>query len=497
MSLSEIEFAFFLPVVLAGYWLLPRRAAWQNGWLVAASYLFYATWHWKLLGLLVASTLVDFAVGRYLGATTPPAGATTDRRAARRRHLALALSLAVNLGALGFFKYEAFFAESLNTLLSSLGVPAPLPVLRLVLPLGLSFYTLQKLGYVIDVHDGRLPACRSLVTFAAFSSFFPQLTAGPISRGRQLLPQLERPREPSPAMLAGGAATFLLGFTLKAFVADSLVTTIVDPVFASPGTFSAATHWGALLAYALQVFSDFCGYSLLAIGAGRFFGIELPVNFNLPFLSTSVMEFWRRWHITLNTWLFDYIYGPLVTSKGWWRNRLDLGFLLVFLLSGLWHGARWTFIVWGLIHGLALVAHRRWDEFYRGLCRRDRAWVARRRAPAYLAAAWLLTQGVFVLALVPFRAPSLDATLRFAGGLARGGERTLDLGGVQGVLTLALCAGILAAYHFLGGLDVGRRAWSRFLALPAPVRGVAYGLAVALLALVTPLAGGQFIYAQF
>jgi alginate O-acetyltransferase complex protein AlgI len=494
VTLSEIEFAFFLPLVLLVHWLLPRRAGVQNAWLVAASCLFYATWSVPLLGLLLGSTVVDWAVARALGRRPPRDD--LDARTARERRALLATSLAVNLAALAFFKYEGFFAESLNALLARGGLPASLPVLRLVLPLGISFYTLQKLGYVLDVHDGRLPACRSLLTFTAFTTFFPQLTAGPISRGRQLLPQLEAPRRLAPDLVAAGAATFMLGFALKAFAADTLGLEVVDPVFARPGAYTAAAHWAALVGYALQVFADFCGYSLLAIGTARLLGLELPANFNFPFVSRSVMEFWRRWHITLNTWLFDYIYGPLVTSKGWWRNRLDLGFLAVFLISGLWHGPQWTFVLWGAIHGVALVVHRHWDEFYRGLCRKDRAWVQRRKRPAYAAVAWGLTQGVFVLSLVPFRAPSIGEAARFARGLVAGGPESLAPG-LPALLTVGLAVALLVVHHLVGGVPALAGAWTRFQALPAPLRGAAYGVAAALLALFTPIAGGQFIYAQF
>ena len=315
MSLTEDEFFYFLPFAFLAHWLLPRRAGFQNGLLLIASYLFYASWNPRVLLLLLAATAVDYAVTAYLDRhpsidDVAPGAA----RRARQRRLALVASLTFNLGALGYFKYAGFFAESFNQLMTDFGLPTALPVLNLVLPLGISFYTLQKLGYVIDVYYGRIAACRSPLTFATFVAFFPQITAGPISRGAQLLPQLAAARQLDPALIAAGAGTFFLGFILKALAADSLQI-LVDPVFLRPGAYGAGAHWIALVAYAAQVFSDFAGYSLLAIGCARLFGLELPVNFNYPFLATSLTDFWRRWHITLNTWLFDYelqaLLGPV------------------------------------------------------------------------------------------------------------------------------------------------------------------------------------------
>lgn len=390
MSLAEVEFAFFFPAVFLVYWLLPRRATWQNAVLLAASYLFYASWNPRLLPLLALSTAVDYWVARYLGRELRPGDAAAKPGHEHGRSAALGLSLACNLGVLGYFKYAGFFAESLNALLTAIGLPGSLPVLRLALPIGISFYTVQKIGYVLDVYYGRLEPCRSGLSFATFVAFFPQLLAGPITRGGPMLPQFSAPRRLTPEAVSSGAATFLIGLVLKAYVADLLARELVDPVFAAPGEYARGAHWAALLGYAAQVFGDFAGYSLMAIGVGRLLGFELPRNFNYPFLSTSLPEFWQRWHITLNTWLFDYLYGPLVTSRSFLRGRLDLCFLLVFGVSGLWHGATWSFVLWGVWHGLGLAAHRRWDEFYRGLCRKDRAYVALRRSTGYAAGAWLL-----------------------------------------------------------------------------------------------------------
>ena len=480
MSFVEVEFAFFFPALLVLYWLVPRRAAVQNMLLLAASYLFYATWDWKLLSLLVAGTLIDYVVGRRLEAGSPG-----------QRRTALAISLSFSLGALVFFKYEDFFAAQANALLQALGIGPAVPLLHLALPLGISFYTLQRVGYILDVYWQRQAASRSLLQFATFCAFFPQVTAGPISRARELLPQLEKARTMEARQWADGALAFLAGFALKAWAAANLGT-IVDPVFAEPAKYTVSSHWAAVVGYALQVFSDFAGYSLMAIGVARLLGIELPVNFNAPFLSKSLPEFWRRWHISLNRWLFDYIFTPLTTSTGWFRGRYDLALLLTFAASGLWHGANWTFVAWGVCHGIGMVVHRNWDEYYKSLCRRDRSYVALRQGRVYGVASLLLTVGFFVVTLVPFRAADMTTAIAFAQGLfASAGTEHVRIGGSI----------LLAVAFILGAHLVSLNPWSklrdRFLALPSAVRGVAYGLAIAFLFVFTPIGSGTFIYQQF
>jgi D-alanyl-lipoteichoic acid acyltransferase DltB (MBOAT superfamily) len=369
--------------------------------------------------------------------------------------------------------------------------------LRVALPLGLSYVTLQKLAYVIDVYYRRIPACRSALTFATFVSFFPQLIAGPIPRARQLLPQYEVARRLTPELAARGAAVFLLGYAMKAFGASWLGPNVVDPVFASSAHFDRASHAFALFGYAAQVFFDFAGYSLLAIGTGRLLGLELPENFRHPFLSRSLPEFWQRWHITLNTWLFDYIYSPLATGRSWMRGRYEIAFVIVFLASGLWHGARWTFVLWGLLHGLGLVLHYRWDLFYKSLCRKDRTWVARRRSLPYTLVGWAVTQAFFLFSLLPFRAPSIGEAVSFLREMVEApGPGSLRLHTVNDKIALLLIVSFFAAYH-LAALGPGRRIMGAFFALPAPVRGVAYGAAVVLLALFVPVGVGTFIYANF
>jgi alginate O-acetyltransferase complex protein AlgI len=489
VTFTSVEFLFFFPLVFGVYWLLPRRAAWQNGWLLLVGYAFYGAWHPGMIPLLAATTLVDYGVGRFLGAAP-----RTDER---RRRFALWFSIAWNVGLLVYFKYLGFLTASLDALLTRLGLPGSLPLLQIALPMGISYFTLQKLSYVIDVYDGRLPACTSLPRFATAVAFFPHMVAGPVTRPAALLPQLEVARRLAPADVSTGALLFLFGFLEKACIADGFATTLVDPVFARPGVFTAAAHWAAAFGYAIQVFCDFAGYSLMAMGVARGFGLHLPLNFDKPFLSTNLNEFWRRWHISLNTWIFEYIYTPLTTGQGFFRGRLDAGFLLVFLVSGLWHGASWGFVAWGLMHGLGLVLVRRYDEFYRGLCRKDRKWVARRRTRGYKLAAWALTTGFFVLSLVPFRAGGGEALLAFLGGLLPGsGREPLVLGVFTLATTVAVGVGVVVVEHLLG-LPRLAPLVGRFFALPAPVRGLVYGAVLIYLGIFVPQTRGLFIYAQF
>ncbi len=464
MILSEVEFAFFFPVILGLYWILPRRAGWQNLLLLVASYLFYATWNLALLPLFIGSTILDYAVGIHLG-----------REGARHRRLAFAIGVASNLGTLVYFKYAGFF---------------DLPV-TIALPLGLSFYTMSRVGYLIDVYTGRVEAERSFLTFATFVAFFPQLIAGPIGRAGTLMPQYAAPRRPEPAMWGRGASALLLGVVLKCLIADNLAIHVVNPVWQDAAAYSAVAHWAALFGYGAQVFADFAGYSLLAIGAGRMLGIELPPNFDWPFLSTSLPEVWRRWHMSLNNWLFDYVYGPLTMGDSFLRGRLDLGFIVVFLLSGVWHGAAGTFVLWGLLHGLGLVVHRRYDVMYRGLCRKDRVWVKRRKSRPYKLAGWVATQLFFFLTLIPFRSASLGDAWSYTKGLFSGGGEPFVRPGMIPMLAIAVLVGL----HLLEAF--GERVKTAFLALPAPVRGVCYGLVIVFLMLGMPIGAGAFIYAQF
>jgi alginate O-acetyltransferase complex protein AlgI len=486
MIFANIEFTYFVAAILAAYWLLPRRAPIQNAWLLGASYLFYVSWDFRLISLVIAGTLLDFYVTRRVS--------RSGTSAAVRKYL-LAASLSWNLGALGFFKYEGFFADSLNALALQFGLPDILPHLRFALPLGISFYTLQRLSYVLDVYWGRQHACTSILQFALFSCYFPQITAGPISRGGELLPQLALPRYASPGMFRKAGMEILVGFALKAWASELIGSFLVDPVYAAPGTMNPIAHLAALVGYPLQVFADFAGYSLIAIGISRLFGVELPINFNFPFLSKSLPELWRRWHITLNRWLFDYIFTPVTTSRGWMRGRFNVALMLTFLGSGIWHGANWTYVAWGLMHGTGMVVHWTWDEFFRRLCRADRRWVQVRTGALYGFVAWSLTIGFFVVSLVLFRASSLSDAWSFARGLIGAGNGWHTPSRID-ELNVALACLFIAAYHF-AGTKRGTEAVMWFGRLPSPIRAATYAVAIAFLLVFCPVSPGTFIYQQF
>ena len=347
MQFNSFLFAGFFVAVFAAYWLLPRR--FQNPLLLVASYLFYGSWDWRFLSLIWVSTLVDFTIARRMEGT--------DDDGARRR--LLLASIGVNLGILGVFKYAGFFVDSFSALVEGLGLQANPVFLSIVLPVGISFYTFQTLGYSIDVYRRQIPAERNLLTFALYVAYFPQLVAGPIERAKRLLPQMRVARTRLEAeALRSGSLLILLGLVKKVVIADTMAP-IANQAFANAG----AASWLELLlgvyAFSLQIYGDFSGYSSIARGASRLLGIELMVNFRQPYLSTNITDFWRTWHISLSTWLRDYLYIPLGGNRGTslatYRNLM-----LTMLLGGLWHGASWTFVVWGGLHGLYLAAHRRW-----------------------------------------------------------------------------------------------------------------------------------------
>jgi len=485
VSLAAVEFAFFFPAVFLLYWLAPRHRAVQNGVLLLASIVFFASWSLRFIPLLVALVVIDFLAAQYLEAAAEGDASRTGRR------LVCWLAIGTNVGALLVLKYEGFFASSVNSALEHLGVPVLLPVLRFLAPVGLSFYTLAKIGYLIDVYYGRMRASRSLLDYALFVTFFPQQLAGPISQAREVLPQLAAPRRPQPEAWASGGLLVLLGFFAKAYLAP-LFARVVDPVFASPGTYDALSHWVSLAGYAGQVFCDFGGYSAMALGVGKLLGIELPCNFRYPFLARNLLEFWRNWHISLTNWLFEYLFVPMTTGGGWLKRHAAVALVIVFIASGLWHGATWPFVFWGLIQGLGLAVHYWWDEGYKQLCRRDRRWVQRRRTRAYGVIAWGITQTFFVASMLPFRAPTWTVIGRFAPGLIHGGAERLPL-----LAPHLLLAVVLVALYHLTALPRGAGAWRRLLALPAPARGVAYGLVIVFLLLFAAPTDGAFIYAQF
>lgn len=378
MTFTQAEFVVFVALVLAVAWSLRWRVG-RNGWLLLASYYFYAYWDYRFCGLLLISTVVDFVVARKLA----------DTSSSIKRQAWLCLSVAVNLGMLGFFKYFNFFIESARPIVESLGMRAT--TLDIILPVGISFFTFQTLSYTIDVYRGKLRPTDRWMDFALYVAFFPQLVAGPIVRASNLLPQLAELPTFSRRRFYGGFQQLLRGAVKKVLIADRLGET-VDVVFGGGDLYSSVTVWIAVVAYTGQIYYDFSGYSDMAIGVAKMLGYRFPVNFRHPYLATSMRDFWRRWHITLSTWLRDYLYIPLGGSRRS-SSRTNANLMITMSLGGLWHGASVTFLLWGVWHGFALIA--------------DRIKVV--KMPRLLA--WLMTMLVVCMGWVLFRSPDFDSAI--------------------------------------------------------------------------------------
>ncbi len=390
MSFASGNFLLFYLVLQVVYWVLPIARV-RKSLLLVASYYFYMSWDVEFAGLIAVSTLVDYSVGLVLGSTA----------ASKKRKAALCVSLAVNLGLLAYFKYAGFFVESMRELLSSLGVAVQPMELEIVLPVGISFYTFQTLSYTIDVYRGKLKPTRDLPDFALFVAFFPQLVAGPIVRASEFLPQLSVAQRLQWSRQFAAWQRILIGLAKKIVLADSFAL-VANQVFSEPEAYGFVGTWCGVLAFALQIYCDFSAYSDIAIGAAASFGYQLPENFRYPYLAGSIREFWRRWHISLSTWLRDYLYISLGGNR---RGGLQAtrNLMITMFLGGLWHGAAWTFVVWGIFHGSLLAIHRVWSARFGEMTR------------------WLgvpMTFGVVCMGWVLFRAETFgDAGVVFEGML--------------------------------------------------------------------------------
>ena len=340
MLFNSLPFAVFLPIVFAVYWALRNSLRSQNVMLLVASYIFYGWWDARFLSLIVASTVVDYLLGQYLAVATN----------ALKRKLLLTASMIFNLGLLGVFKYYNFFMENFMEIAYSVGLHTNPILLKIALPVGISFYTFQTMSYTIDIYRKQLEPTKDFIAFAAFVGYFPQLVAGPIERASNLLPQMSKRRYFDYQKAVDGMRQTLWGFFKKVVIADA-VAPLVDQAFGDPNGFSAiALITGALL-FSIQIYCDFSGYSDIAIGISKLFGIDLMQNFRTPYFSRDIAEFWRRWHISLSTWFRDYLYIPLGGSRGSTALKVRNTFA-IFIVSGFWHGANWTFIIWGLINAL-------------------------------------------------------------------------------------------------------------------------------------------------
>ena len=346
MLFNSIDFAIFLPLVFGAFWLLPNRSGWQNSTLLLASLVFYGWWDYRFLSLILFSTIVDFTIGQQIHRTN----------AQGKRKMLLGISLFTNLSLLGFFKYFNFFQNSFIQAFTFFGHDLEGFSLTIILPVGISFYTFQTLSYTIDVYRKEMTPVRKFIDFATFVTFFPQLVAGPIERAKKIIPQLQASRVFDYQQAKSGLHLIIFGLFRKIVIADNLGI-YVDRIWQYP---NAITPYMVVLAsvfFSVQIYMDFSGYSRIARGVAQLFGIKLMVNFNYPYKSTSFSEFWSRWHISLSTWFRDYLYIPLGGNRRGPKRTL-INLCLVFTISGLWHGADWSFVLWGFMHFLLLTSER-------------------------------------------------------------------------------------------------------------------------------------------
>lgn len=472
MNFASIAFLQFIVVVML-LLIIFKNNTFRKIVLLAASYFFYGYWDIRFTLLILFSTIVDYFIGRALGAENDHKFSETQRK------MLLVLSVCVNLGLLGFFKYFNFFIDSANVILAGAGWN--ISNLNIILPVGISFYTFQTMSYTIDIYRRKLKPAATFLDFATFVAFFPQLVAGPIVRAIDFMPQLERGVVLDKDEIFAGAQIFLRGLFIKLVIADNL-SVIVDQVYAAPTVYSSLTVWLAAVAYSFQILCDFSGYSEMAIGLGRMMGFTLPENFNLPYTSISITEFWRRWHISLSSWLRDYLYIPLGGNRMGVR-RTYINLMLTMLLGGLWHGASWNFVIWGFLHGLYLAVERLLNIGH--FTESGSRWSSPKT--------WLRAVFIFIivtLTWVFFRSPSFATTIQVFSKLL-----FLDSFGVQWLFRPAI---LVVPAAILGSFIVRRFK----ISYPMLTYSQAYAPAILLIQIATifflaPTNASPFIYFQF
>ena len=486
MLFNSLAFAFFLPVVFGLYWWLGRGKQGiqrQNLLLLVSSYVFYGWWDPRFLSLIFLSSLTDYLAGMQMG---------QERRKDARKPW-LVLSLAVNLGMLGFFKYFNFFADSLIDAMRLVGFDPDPVTLNIVLPVGISFYTFQTLSYTIDVYRGTIAPTRNWINFFAYVSFFPQLVAGPIEKARDLLPQFSLPRKFSYPLAVSGLRLILYGIMKKVLVADRLGE-YVTQIHENPLDYQGWDVVVGAIFFTVQIYCDFSGYSDIALGTARLFGFKLSINFRTPLFSTSASELWRRWHISLNAWFRDYVYIPLGGRKKG-LARFYLNMFIVFLVSAFWHGAAWTYLLWGLICALfymleGLVGHPQ-----------------KTKGPLAAGLGWIWAVGGLCLAFIFFRATSISNGFHLVASIPElffepvtlftsfTSELDLFLTNFQEIVFL----GILLALFFVFELFIGKGTLDQVLdSWPRPFRWTFYYLCIGLLYFFGAYGiPQQFIYFQF
>jgi alginate O-acetyltransferase complex protein AlgI len=473
MQFCSQKFFLFYLLIFALYWALPWRRL--RVWLLlAASFYFYASWNRSLALLICVSTLLDYLLALAIEHST----------ANRRRKLLLSLSLSANLGLLCYFKYSNFFLTSLDEALIAAGASTWFRTLQVLLPVGISFYTFEAINYMVDVYRRRIPAERHLDDFMLFILFFPHLIAGPIVRARDFLPQIKREKQWSWARAYLGVGYVLMGLVKKLAIADRMAE-YVDPIFADPSAFRASAIIVAAVAYAVQIYGDFSGYTDMAIGTAHLLGYKLARNFNMPYLAANIAEFWHRWHISLSNWLRDYLFIPLGGSRGTrWQTARNL--LLTMTLGGLWHGAAWTFVFWGVLHGVFLIVHRFFHDFSKRRPTLDRLL----GSPPGTLSRMLLTFTCVTVGWVFFRAATFETAFtmfeRVAMSCSGRNSPIPRLSLTSTLVFMAVCHGVACWVP-----------WRKLWRLPAPIQGFAYAAALVLAQVLAPDAGKAFIYFQF
>ena len=430
MLFNSIDFAIFLPVVFIIYWLLKaKNINTQNAFLLMASYIFYGWWDWRFLSLIIFSSLIDFFVGLQLSRTEEPL----------KRKILLLISLCVNLGFLGFFKYYNFFLENFILAFQFFGQSISSRGLHIILPVGISFYTFQTLSYSIDIYRRKLEPTRDIVAFFAFVAFFPQLVAGPIERATNLLPQFEKKRIFEYDKAVDGMRQILWGFFKKIVIADNCAI-YVNEIFSNYSQNPGSTLFLGVVFFAFQIYGDFSGYSDIAIGTARLFGFSLMRNFAFPYFSRDIAEFWRRWHISLSSWFRDYVYIPLGGSRGrtWEKIR---NIFIIFIVSGFWHGANWTFIIWGALNAiyfLPLMLLRK-NRTYTGLVAQNRL-LPNFKETVQMGLTFFLT----LIALIFFRSAGVGQAIEYISGMF-----SPSILSVPQILSIKLCILICAIILFM------------------------------------------------
>ena len=476
MEFPTVKFAYFCIIVLSLSWLVHQRRTTQKVVLLAASYWFAWKFEPLFLAILIGSSLMNFAVGRSLVAF----------KGKWPRKPVLVLGLLANLGVLGFFKYYGFFIDNVQALATMLELEAHLPLLELIAPFGISFYTFQGMAYIVDTYRDKAVQPETLLDFLLFIAFFPQFGAGPICRSNQLLPQIHAPSPPGVPLLSEAVALIVTGLFKKMVLGTYLASHLTTNAFLAPSTYSSLELVLAVYAYTAQVYLDFSGYTDIARGVGLLFGFDLPENFNYPYAAKNIGDFWRRWHMTFSTWLREYIYFPLGGSRyGRWRTYFNL--MVTFTACGVWHGATWGYVIWGAIHGIGLSVYKASLDI-----RRDWGIDTKGPNPWYWdVAGWFATISFCAFARIFFKTPDLDTAWTFWGTLF-----DFSLAGAGFDLGVALVFALTLFMNFYG-----RTCFNILIrihdATPRFARPLAWASAMLILLTLKPYGMAATIYFQF